>query len=102
VSADHLLAIDVGTQSARALLFDPAGALVARTKVPFEPYVAPHPGWAENDAELYWGAVGEACRALLADPAVRRDAIAGLAFTTQRGTVCVVDADGRPLRPAIV
>jgi sugar (pentulose or hexulose) kinase len=102
VSADHLLAIDVGTQSARALVFDPAGALVAKAKVPFEPYVAPHPGWAENDAELYWGAVGEACRTLLADPAVRRDAIAGLALTTQRGTVVVVDAAGRPLRPAIV
>lgn len=102
MSADHLLAIDVGTQSARALLFDAAGVLVAKAKVPFEPYVAPHPGWAENDAELYWGAVGEACRALLADPAVRVDAIAGLALTTQRSTVVVVDADGRPLRPAIV
>jgi sugar (pentulose or hexulose) kinase len=102
VSADHLLAIDVGTQSARALLFDPAGTLVARTKIPFEPYVAPRPGWAENDPELYWGAVGEACRALVADPAVRTDAIAGLALTTQRGTVVVTDRDGLPLRPAMV
>jgi sugar (pentulose or hexulose) kinase len=102
VSADHLLAIDVGTQSVRALLFDPAGTQVARAKVPIEPYVAPHPGWAENDPELYWSAAGEACRALVADPAVRIDAIAGLALTTQRATVVVVDRDGRPLRPAIV
>jgi sugar (pentulose or hexulose) kinase len=102
MSADHLLAIDVGTQSVRALVFDPAGTLVARAKVPIEPYVAPRPGWAENDPELYWDAMGGACRALLTDPAVRVDAIAGLALTTQRGTVVVVDRDGRPLRPAIV
>jgi sugar (pentulose or hexulose) kinase len=102
MTADHLLAIDVGTQSARALLFDPVGTLVAKAKVPFEPYVAPQPGWAENDAELYWSAVGEACRTLAADPVVRIDAIAALALTTQRGTVVVVDDAGRPLRPAIV
>lgn len=102
MSGDQLLAVDVGTQSVRALLFDPAGTLVARARVPIEPYVAPHPGWAENDPELYWAAVGEACRALMADPAAQLDAIAGLALTTQRGTVVVVDRAGRPLRPAIV
>jgi sugar (pentulose or hexulose) kinase len=102
VSADHLLAIDVGTQSVRALLFDAAGALLAKAKVPIEPYVAAHPGWAENDPELYWSAAGDACRALLANPSARREAIAGLALTTQRGTVVVTDAAGRPLRPAIV
>lgn len=102
MSADHLLAIDVGTQSVRALLFDPEGTMVARARIPIEPYVARFPGWAENDPEMYWSAVGTACRALVADPAVRVDAIAGLALTTQRGTIVVVDADGRPLRPAIV
>ena len=40
MSADRLLAIDVGTQSVRAMVFDPAGNLLARTKVPIEPYVA--------------------------------------------------------------
>lgn len=102
MSADRLVAIDVGTQSVRALLFDPNGALLALARVPIEPYVSPHPGWAENDPELYWDAVGEACRALAADPAARPGSIAGLAFTTQRGTVIVTDRDGRPLRPAIV
>ena len=102
MSGEQLLAIDVGTQSVRAILFDPAGTLIARAKVPIEPYVAPQPGWAENDPELYWEAIGDACRALLADPAARTEAIAGLALTTQRGTVVVVDADGRPLRPAMV
>ena len=102
MSADHLLAIDVGTQSVRALLFSPDGTLVAKGKVAIEPYVSPRPGWAEQDPELYWTAIGQACAALWSDPAARRDAVAGVALTTQRGTVVVVDREGRPLRPAIV
>ncbi len=102
MSGDHLLAIDHGTQSVRALLFDPAGNLVARARVPIEPYVSPHPGWAEQDPELYWRAVCEACRALVAEPAVqrRRDRRAGAddpARHRRRRR-----RDGRPLRPAIV
>lgn len=100
--ADHLLAIDVGTQSVRAIVFDPAGTLVAMARIPIEPYVSPRPGWAEQDPELYWRSIGEACRGVLAEPAVRRDAIAGLTLTTQRGTVVVTDGAGTPLRPAIV
>jgi sugar (pentulose or hexulose) kinase len=102
VSGDNVLAIDVGTQSVRALVFDPRGELVAQSRIPVEPYVSPQPGWAEQDAELYWGAIGDACAGLWADGAVRSDAIAGLTLTTQRATVVVTDADGRPLRPAIV
>ena len=49
MSADRLLAIDVGTQSVRAMVFDPAGNLLARTKVPIEPYVPGPPGVCEQD-----------------------------------------------------
>ena len=101
-AADHVLAIDVGTQSVRALLFGPDGTLAAKAKIPIEAYVSPHPGWAEQDPEVYWSAIGQACTALWTDPAARRDAVAGVALTTQRGTVVVVDRDGAPLRPAIV
>ena len=99
---EQILAIDVGTQSVRALVFDVEGALVASTRIAIQPYVSPQPGWAEQDAELYWRTLGEACRRVIRDPAVRRDALAGLAVTTQRGTVVVTDDDGIPLRPAIV
>lgn len=102
MSADRVLAIDVGTQSVRALAFDPRGTLVAAARIPIEPYVSPQPGWAEQDAELYWRAIGDACAALWAGGVARPESIAGLAVTTQRGTVVVSDADGRPLRPAIV
>ncbi len=102
MTADHVLALDVGTQSVRALVFDPRGELVARARVPIEPYVSPQPGWAEQDPELYWRSIGEACAALWAGGIARRDAIAGVALTTQRATVVVTDGTGTPLRPAIV
>jgi len=100
--AEQILAIDVGTQSVRALIFDATGVLVAGARVAIEPYVSPHPGWAEQDPELCWRTLGEACRQVIRDPASRRDAIVGMAITTQRSTVVVTDEDGRPLRPAIV
>jgi sugar (pentulose or hexulose) kinase len=102
MSADRILAIDVGTQSVRAMVFDPAGALLARARVPIEPYVPGPPGCCEQDPELYWRSIGEACRRLWAMPEGRRDAIAGVALTTQRGTVVVTDEAGTPLRPAMV
>jgi sugar (pentulose or hexulose) kinase len=106
-SADHALAIDVGTQSVRAILFDPAGTLVAMGRVPIEPYVSPRPGWAEQDPAVWWDAIGEACRRLWSAEAAgggRPDpgSVAGVALTTQRVTLVVSDEAGTPLRPAIV
>jgi sugar (pentulose or hexulose) kinase len=101
-AADHALAIDVGTQSVRAILFDPRGQLVAMGRVPVEPYVSPEPGWAEQDPEVWWAAIAEACRKLWAAPEARPDAVAGVALTTQRVTLVVADEAGTPLRPAIV
>jgi len=102
MSADRLLALDVGTQSVRAMVFDPEGRLVARSKIPIEAYVPGPPGCCEQDADLYWRALGDATRALWAQPGVHRDAIAGVALTTQRGTVVPTDEAGEPLRRAIV
>lgn len=102
-AADRLLAIDVGTQSVRALLFEPTGELLAAGREPIVPFVSPEPGWAEQDPGVHWAAMATACRRLWADPAAGRpDGVAGLALTTQRATVVVTDADGHPLRPAIV
>jgi sugar (pentulose or hexulose) kinase len=102
VTADQVLALDVGTQSVRAIVFDARGEVVAKARIPIEPYVSPQPGWAEQDADLYWRSIGEACAALWSGGVARRDAIAGLTLTTQRGTVVVTDEAGTPLRPAIV
>lgn len=97
-----ILAIDNGTQSVRALVFDLRGELVAKGKVELEPYVSPQPGWAEQDPEYYWQCLGEACQQLWEGSTVDPAQIVAVTLTTQRGTVINVDASGRPLRPAIV
>lgn len=101
-SADHLLAIDYGTQSVRALLFDPKGAMVARSRVEVEPYFSDRPGWAEQDPLSMWRWLCEACRGLWEQSPVGKEAVAGVSLTTLRATMVNVDANGEPLRPAIV
>ncbi len=102
MSADHILAIDTGTQSIRAMLFDPQGRLVDKVRVPIEPYVSPQPGWAEQDPDYYWDNLCLACRRLWEQTRRPKEAVAGVALTSQRATMVNVDAAGRPLRPAIV
>lgn len=99
---EHVLAIDNGTQSVRALLFDPRGTLLARSRVPIEPYFSEAPGLAEQHPQVFWNALCQACQQLWTMPGVDRETIAGVALTTQRSTVVNLDRDGQPLRPAIV
>jgi sugar (pentulose or hexulose) kinase len=96
-----ILAIDNGTQSVRALLFDLHGNIVAKAQVHLEAYFSTHPGWAEHDPEDYWQAVCTACQRLWQENPGVRDTVQGVAVTTQRGTMINLGADGQPLRPAI-
>ena len=98
---DLLLAIDNGTQSVRALLFDPSGNLVAKTRIVLDGYTSPHPGWHEHDADAFWTSACSAIKELMHEHPDLRERIAGVCVTTQRGTVINVDREGRPLRPAI-
>ncbi|HKC24328.1 MAG TPA: FGGY family carbohydrate kinase, partial [Thermoanaerobaculia bacterium] len=75
MSGELLLALDNGTQSVRALVFDLGGNLVASARVPLVPYVSPQPGWAEQDAEYFWDSLCRATRALFAESSVRKEAI---------------------------
>lgn len=102
MAGDLVLAIDHGTQSVRALLFDLRGNLLAKSRVPIDYYVSQAPGLAEQDPEVFWQAVCQACQELWQISGVKKEAIAGVALTTQRSTVVNVDAQGHPLRPAIV
>ncbi len=101
-AADRVLALDVGTQSVRAMVFDPAGQLVVSSKVPIEPHVPGPPGCCEQDAGLYWRALADAVGILWEHAGVDRTSIAGVALTTQRGTVVPTDDAGEPLRRAMV
>jgi sugar (pentulose or hexulose) kinase len=98
---DLILAIDNGTQSVRVLVFDRQGNLLARARVPLDPYVSPQPGWAEQDPDYYWTSLVRACQELWKE-ADLRPRLAGVTMTTQRSTLINVDEGGRPLRPAIV
>jgi sugar (pentulose or hexulose) kinase len=97
---DNLLAIDNGTQSVRALLFDPHGTLLAKTRVPLT-YCGETQGSGEQDPEVFWQAVCQACQELWQLPGVDKSSIAAVALTTQRSTVINLDENGKALRPAI-
>ncbi len=98
----YLLAIDNGTQSVRALLFDLQGNLLGKGKVDLQAYYSQQPGWAEQDPEYYWKSLGQACELLWQQVDIDKRLIKGVALTTQRGTIINVDAEGKPLRPAIL
>lgn len=100
-SKDLLLAIDNGTQSLKALIFDLEGNLLIREQVAFEPYFSKKPGWAEQYPEIFWKALCTACQRLWQNKGLFKDRIAGISLTTQRGTVVNLDKKGKPLRPVI-
>ena len=97
-----LLAIDNGTQSVRALLFDLQGRLLDKAQVPITSYQSPEPGWMENEPEAFWQTLCAACQQLWARTAVARGSIAGVVITTQRATPVTLDAGGQPLRPSMI
>jgi glycerol kinase len=100
--ADLLLAIDQGTTSTRAILFDAALTPVASAQQEL-PQRYPAPGSVEHDPEDIWSATIATVRAALAQAgAVARD-VAGLGITNQRETTVIWDrASGRAIHPALV
>ena len=96
-----MLALDVGTQSVRALVFDGDGNLLARSRVPLVDYRSSRPDWHEHDANGFWEALCSACARLWQAHPELRERVLGVGLTTQRGTVVNVDDRGEPLRPAI-
>ena len=75
MTAPCLLAIDCGTQSVRALLFDLQGQLLARAQVAIDSYRAPEPGWMEGAPEAFWQHLCAACHRLWATGTVPREAM---------------------------
>ncbi len=103
MSGARLLSLDVGTQSARAIVFDAQGHLLAKAQQLFDPtYQSPQPGWCEADPEMYWQALTDCCQQLWCESGIRPQQITALSLTTQRATTICVDGDGTPLRPAML
>ena len=100
-TTDYLLAIDNGTQSVRAMVFDSNGQLIAKSKVEIEPYFSTQPGWAEQHADYFWSSLCQACQLLWPQLEFPREQIKALSVTTQRATVIALDKQGQPVCPAI-
>lgn len=100
--AEHLLAIDQGTTSTRAIVFDRQGRCVGSGQKEFEQHY-PHPGWVEHDANDIWHDTVEVCRAALADAGLAASDIVSCGITNQRETTVIWDrATGEPIAKAIV
>ncbi len=99
---DYLLAIDQGTTSTRAILFDAALVPVASAQQEV-PQIYPAPGLVEHDPEAIWSTTVETVRAAMARAGAAAKDIAALGITNQRETALVWDrATGRPIHNAIV
>ncbi len=100
-NSNYVLAIDNGTQSVRAMVFDSDGQLVAKSKVDIEPYFSTRPGYAEQQPDYFWSALCQACQELWPQLDFPRQNIKAISVTTQRATVVPMGKDGKPLRAAI-
>jgi len=98
----YLLAIDQGTTSSRAIVFDARGAQVAVAQQEFHQYF-PRDGWVEHDAVEIWDSTLAVCREALEKAGVQASDLAGIGITNQRETTVVWDREtGEPIHHAIV
>jgi sugar (pentulose or hexulose) kinase len=102
--ADPLvLTFDMGTQSARAMLIDPRGAVAAKKQKVYEkPYFSLHPGWAEQEPDFYWQAICETSLALKEKAGPLWQNIIAVTCTTIRDTCLCLDKNRKPLRSVIL
>ncbi len=99
---DHILALDQGTTSSRALVFDRHGAVVAMAQQEFGQHF-PQAGWVEHDAAEIWRSQLAVARQALAQAGLQARQLRALAITNQRETTVLWDrTTGVPVAPAIV
>lgn len=98
----YVLAIDCGTQSLKGIIFDKKGKMLVGEHIKFKPYYASEPGYAEQDAYVFYNSLCSVVKKLNERAPVIMAHIEGITVTTQRDTSICVDQDGEPLRPAII
>jgi len=98
----YVLALDQGTTSSRAIVFDQAGAIAAVAQKEF-PQIFPKPGWVEHDPRDIWSTQAGVAAEVLQKAAIRASDIAAIGITNQRETTVVWNrATGQPICNAIV
>lgn len=102
MSGQHILTIDQGTTSSRAMIFSAAGSCVAVAQEEFR-QIFPQDGWVEHDPEEIWQSVLSVCRQVLQQAEEAGIEVIGIGITNQRETTVVWDRkSGQPLYNAIV
>ena len=100
--AEHILAIDQGTTSSRAIVFDRLGRIMSTSQREFEQHY-PQPGWVEHDADVIWTDTLEVSKDAIAKAGLEATAINAIGITNQRETVVLWDrSTGNPVHRAIV
>ena len=98
----HIIAIDQGTTSTRALLFDDRACAIGTAQTEYRQYY-PHPGWVEQDPEDIWRDTVATVRELITKAGLAAADIAAIGITNQRETTIVWDrTTGEPIHRAIV
>ncbi len=101
MTGPYVLALDQGTTTSRAIVWDRHGRAVSQGSAPLRS-AHPKPGWVEHDALELWEGQLRAAREALAAAGVAPGEIAAIGVTNQRETAVVWDArTGRPLTPAV-
>lgn len=100
--AKFILALDQGTTSSRAIIFDHSGSIVTVAQKEFTQYF-PYAGWVEHDPEEIWSSQFSVMAEVLAKSGIPTDQLAAIGITNQRETTIVWDrATGKPICNAIV
>jgi glycerol kinase len=102
MSQTYILALDQGTTSSRAILFDEQGKPVGIAQQEFE-QIYPQPGWVEHNPAEIWSSQLNAAQSVLHNHNVKPDQIAAIGITNQRETAIIWDREtGEPIYNAIV
>ncbi|MFD1017394.1 glycerol kinase GlpK [Winogradskyella rapida] len=97
-----ILALDQGTTSSRAILFNHSGEIVKVSQKPFE-QIFPKPGWVEHDPNDIWSSQISVAAEVIAQHGINGESIAAIGITNQRETVVVWDREtSEPIHNAIV
>lgn len=98
-----VLTFDIGTQSARAVLVDKKGGIVAVNQKKYsEPYFSVNPGWAEQKPDFYYEKMCEAAKELCSENPDKLGDIIAVTITCIRDTVVCLDKDKKPVRDVIL
>lgn len=98
----YIMALDQGTTSSRAILFDKGGTVIHSVQQEFTQYF-PESGWVEHNAEEIWSSILSVIAGVLSEKGISAEQIEGIGITNQRETTVVWDKNtGQPIYNAIV